>query len=336
MIDGKKILVTGGAGTVGKALVKELLSHDPAVVRVLDNDETKLSELEHELDSQKTRYLLGDIRDKERLYSAVRGIDVIFHAAALKHVNACEYNPFEAAKTNVLGLQNVVDVSIDEGVEKVVFTSSDKAVNPSSVMGTTKLLGEKLVTAANYYKGAHDVKFSSVRFGNVLGSRGSLVPLIRNQISRNVPVTITDPGMTRFYMSEKQAISLILKVMSIMHGGEVFILKMPVFRVGDIVDVLLEEFSDGSKKKKTIGAKAGEKPYEELMTFEESKRALELNDMFVVLPEIKELLQKNGFEFPGSRKANVCEYSSSSIPQSTREELRAAIKELVKERSEAG
>ena len=329
MIDGEKILITGGAGTIGSAMSIELLSMKPSVVRILDNDETKLFELEQEIGNGHARYLLGDVRDKERLYSACRDIDIVFHMAALKHVNACEYNPFEAVKTNVLGVQNVIDVCIDEDVEKVIFTSSDKAVNPTNVMGTSKLLGEKIITAANYYKGSHEQKFTSVRFGNVLGSRGSLLPLLKNQISKGGPVTVTDPEMTRFFMTEKQAISMILKVLSIMHGGEVFILKMPVFRVGDIVDVVVKEAGNGNIKTKLIVPKPGEKHYEELMTVEESKRGIELEGMFAIFPEVKELLQQNGFNFGNSKKARIGEYASNKEKISTKEALRSVLKELI-------
>lgn len=328
MLEGKKVLITGGAGTIGSALAKEILKHDPAVVRLMDNDETKLLESEHELDDKRARYLVGDIRDKERLYSACRDIDVVFHAAALKHVHACEYNPFESVKTNVVGLQNLIDVCIDEDVEKVVFTSSDKAANPTNVMGTTKLLGEKLIAAANYYKGSHDVKFSSVRFGNVLGSRGSLLPLVKKQVTKGGPVTITDPEMTRFYMSETQAISMIFRTLEIMQGGEVFVLKMPVFRVGDIIDVILELANGAHVKTKIIGPKAGEKPYEELMTVEESKRAIDLEGMFVILPDAN-LMDHNRFNFANSKKARIGEYSSDKENASTKEELRNALKGLI-------
>jgi len=179
----KKILITGGTGSIGQEIVREVLKHEPAVVRILDIDETKQFELQQEYeDYENIRFLLGDIRDKERLYRAIEDIDIVFHTAALKHVQACEYNPFEAVKTNVIGTQNLIDVAIDEEVEKVIFTSSDKAVNPTNVMGATKLLAERLITSANYYKGARKTVFSSVRFGNVLGSRGSVIPLFKNQI----------------------------------------------------------------------------------------------------------------------------------------------------------
>lgn len=340
MLEGKKVLITGGAGTIGSALAKEVLSKGPAVVRILDNDETKLFELEQEIADNRVRYLLGDVRDKERLYSAVRNIDIVFHAAALKHVHSSEYNPFEAVKTNVLGIQNLIDACIDEDAEKVVFTSSDKAANPANVMGTTKLLGEKLITAANYYKGSQETKFSSVRFGNVLGSRGSLVPIVEKQIRNGGPITVTDPDMTRFYMTEKDAINMIFKVLFIMHGGEVFVLKMPVFRVGDIIEVIMEkkeelvdtivkEITKKAIERKTIGPKSGEKPHEELMTIEESKRAIELDDMFVILPDSKELVQKNGFDFKNSKKAKIGDYASNKEKISTKDELKRALAGLL-------
>lgn len=340
MLEGKNVLITGGAGTIGTALAKEILKHTPAVVRILDNDETKLFEIENELQDTRVRYLLGDVRDKERLYSAVRGINIIFHAAALKHVHSSEYNPFEAIKTNVLGVQNIIDVCIDEDVEKVIFTSSDKAANPTNVMGTTKLLGEKLITAANYYKGSHNAKFSSVRFGNVLESRGSLVPIVKKQIRNGGPITVTDPDMTRFYMTDKEAINMIFRVLSIMHGGEVFVLKMPAFRVGDIIEVIMgmeeelvdtivKEITKKAIEKKTIGPKSGEKYHEELMTVEESKRALELEDMFVILPDSKELVQKNGFDFENSKKAKIGDYASNKEKISTKEELKRALSGLL-------
>lgn len=320
----KKILVTGGAGSIGKDIVKELLKHDPDVVRILDNDETKNFELEQELRSHKNiRYLLGDIRDKERMYSAAKNIDIIFHAAALKHVYACEYNPFEAVKTNIIGLHNMIDVAIDENVEKFIFTSSDKAANPSSVMGTTKLLGEKLVTSANYYKGSHDVIFSSVRFGNVMGSRGSVIPLFKKQMENGGPITITNGEMTRFMMSTKEAISLIFKSAEIMKGGEVFVLKMPVFKLSDLVEVMLESRNMRIEK---INPKPGERAYEELMTREEAKRALETDDMFIILPMVSELLQRNDYIYPNARKAKIIDYTSDSMPPLSKEEIKDFLK----------
>lgn len=307
IIKNKKIAVTGGAGTIGSLIVKKLLQYDPSVIRVVDVDETSLFHLEEEVKSDKIRYLLGDIRDKERMKHALKGIDIVFHTAALKHVKSCEYNSFEAIKTNILGLQNVIDVCIEENIEYFIFTSTDKAANPVNVMGTTKLLGEKLVTSANYYKGNKKTLFSSVRFGNVLGSNGSVIEVFRNQINRNNYITLTDGEMTRFIMSPSESIDLIFKTVSIMRGGEVFILKMPCIKMVDFTNVIIEELckilnKDSSLVEiRNIGAKVGEKQYEELLTIEESKRAIENSEMFIILPDMKEI------------KHSISEYKDSVI-----------------------
>ena len=211
MFEGKNILITGGAGTIGSAIVRKVLEHNPKVVRVLDNNETAIFELEQELEAEAFRPLIGDIRDKDRLQRAVQNIDIIFHAAALKHVPLCEYNPFEAVKTNVLGTQNLIEVAINEGVAKLITISTDKAVDPVNVMGATKLLSERLTISANSYRGWQRTIFSCVRFGNVLDSRGSVVPVFRRQIRKGGPVTITDSNMTRFVMSITRAAELVLK-----------------------------------------------------------------------------------------------------------------------------
>ncbi|MDO9097765.1 MAG: polysaccharide biosynthesis protein [Candidatus Methanoperedens sp.] len=303
----KKILVTGGTGSLGKELVWHLLKNGlPETVRIYDVDETEQFNFQQELryyfkDNLKKyedsiRFLLGDVRDKERLNRAAENIDIIFHTAALKHVMACEYNPFEAVKTNVLGMQNIIDVAIDNDVNKIIFTSSDKAVNPSNTMGATKLLAEKLMTAANYYKGARKCIFSSVRFGNVMGSRGSVIPLFIQQIKMGGPVTITDPTMTRFMMSMSQAVDLVFKSAEMAQGGEVFIFKMPVVNILDLAEVLIEGLAPkyGHSREdigiEIIGTKPGEKMYEELMTEDEASRSLEMEDMFIIIPEMIEEL----------------------------------------------
>jgi len=336
----KNILITGGVGSVGKEIINQILKFDPKIVRLLDIDESREFELEHELeqklsskDFDKLRFFLGDIRDKERLKRAIEDVDIVFHTAALKHVNSCEYNPFEAVKTNILGLQNLIDVSIENEVEKVIFTSTDKAANPTSTMGATKLLGERLMISANYYKGKRKTIFSSVRFGNVLGSRGSVIPLWIKQIKNGGPVTVTDITMTRFIMSMSRAVELLFKSTEIAHGGEVFIFKMPAVRLKDLVDVVIEEtapkykFNPKDIEIKIIGLKSGEKYYEELMTEEEVTRALETKDMFIVFPQLKELINKEYFRKLGATEVHSSDYNSHKMPLLNKDEIKKVLYE---------
>lgn len=340
MFRNKNILITGGVGSVGKEIINQLLKFDPKIVRILDIDESREFELEQELeqrlsprDFDKLRFFLGDIRDKERLKRAIEDIDIVFHTAALKHVPYCEYNPFEAVKTNILGLQNLIDVAIEEEVEKVIFTSTDKAANPTNTMGATKLLGERLMISANYYKGKRRTVFSSVRFGNVLGSRGSVIPLWIKQIKNGGPVTVTDVTMTRFIMSVSRAVELLFKSTELAQGSEVFIFKMPAVRVGDLVEVVIEEtapkynFNPEDIKIKTIGLKSGEKYYEELMTEEEASRAFETKDMFIVFPQLKELVNKEAFRELGATEVQSKDYNSHKMKLLNKEEIRKILYE---------
>jgi FlaA1/EpsC-like NDP-sugar epimerase len=289
----KSILVTGGTGSIGSEIVRRLLHSRPKVVRVLSNDENSLFSLQQELKGRAdVRFLVGDIRDKERVRKAVEGIDFIFHAAALKHVPLCEYNPFEAVKTNALGTQNLIEVTLEEKATKFITISTDKAVNPVNVMGATKLLAERLTISANYYKGARETVFACVRFGNVLDSRGSVVPLFQEQIKNGGPVTLTDPDMTRFVMTLPRAIALVLKAAEMAHGGEIFIFKMSALRIGDLAEVMVAQLAprygyDPKKIKiKIMGKRAGERSQEELITEEEAENAYEVEDMLVVMPAL--------------------------------------------------
>lgn len=339
LFKGKVILVTGGTGSLGRALIKELLRYQPRVVRIFDLDETEHFDMERSfelempwvIEKDLVRFLVGDVKDKERLQRAMENVDIVFHLAALKHVASCEYNPFEAVKTNVLGTQNLIDAALHNNVERVIFTSSDKAAYPNNTMGATKLLAERLMTAANYYKGRRRTTFASVRFGNVLGSRGSVVPLFLKQIEKGGPVTVTDPTMTRFFMSQAEAISLIFKCARIAKGGEIFILKMPIARIGDLANVLIQEAAPrfGHKpeaiKTKIIGFKPGETHYEELMTEEEASRAVETSDMFIVPP----LLAGSPIGVPRTHYTGSVvrakQYNSRSEPPITPEELKLLL-----------
>jgi len=285
---GKVILVTGGAGSIGSEIVKKLLEYAPNVVRVFDNNETGLFELQQELQKENLRMFVGDIRDKERCKRAVEDVDIVFHAVALKHVPLCEYNPFEAVKTNAIGTQNIIEVVMDEEAEKIITISTDKAANPANVLGATKLLAERLTTSANFYKGKRKTAFSCVRFGNVLGSRGSVVPIFRKQIEAGGPVTLTSQNMTRFAMSISEAVAFILRAAEMAQGGEVFIPKMPAIKIVDLAEVMIQELAskNGHNPKnielKIIGHRAGEKLYEELLTEDEAITTYEINEAFIM------------------------------------------------------
>ena len=315
ILENKIILITGATGSIGQKLIEIILKkYSPKTIRIFSRDESKQFNLANKLRKyeEKLRFLIGNIRDKERLQRAMNNVDIVLHLAALKHVGACEYNPFEAIKTNVLGLQNLIEVSIDNNIEKFLFTSTDKAATPCNTMGVTKLLGEKLITAANYYKG--DVKsiFYSIRFGNVLGSRGSLIPLIENQIKNNLHITLTHKGMTRYIMANDIALELILKTLELAQGGEVFVLKMKTLKIIELIDVLIEHFSKMYNKVveeikiKEIGILTGEKLYEELFSIEESERVYEVDDMYVILPQITEVSQRINVDFyPNIKKFDI-------------------------------
>jgi len=332
---GKLILVTGGTGSIGSVIVRKLLAHKPRQVRIYSRDETKQFELSHVLGQKvPVNYLIGDIRDKERLNMAMENVDIVFHTAALKHVAACERNPFEGVKTNVQGTQNVIDCANANQVDKVIMISTDKATDPTNVMGCTKLLAEKLILASYLYKGNKKTKFCCVRFGNVLGSRGSVVPLFIKQIKQGQPVTVTDPKMTRFIMSISQAVELVFKSTKLMKNHEIFVLKMPVVTLNDLAKAVIKAYNEKNNLKlnvpiKIIGKKCGEKIHEKLLTTDESLGAIELEDMYVILPNLLE--PGAGYKFPDSnsylkgKKATIGEYSSRNVKKMSIK----AIKELL-------
>ncbi|WP_322906517.1 UDP-N-acetylglucosamine 4,6-dehydratase family protein [Paenibacillus campi] len=285
----KKILITGGTGTIGNHLIKQLLQDDPQVIRVFSRDEYKQYEMGIQFQeyAPKLRFLIGDVRDQDRLIRAMKDIDYVFHLAAMKHVPFCEYNPFEAVQTNVIGTQNVIQAAITNNVKKVLFTSTDKAISPTNTYGATKLTGERLISSAESQKGSTQTIFSAVRFGNVMGSRGSVIPLFKQQILDQKPITITDPTMLRYMMTPSQAIDLILKANELAKGGEIFVLKMPVVRIGDLAHALIEQVTEKysimhQTKVEYVGLRPGEKQFEELMTLDERVIAEESEDMYTI------------------------------------------------------
>lgn len=288
----KRVLITGAAGTVGKELIKQLLLMDIKEIKAIDNNEASLFFLNEEHRNE-DRYngFFCDIRDLNRLTYLCKDVDIILHTAAMKHVIISEVSPLDAVKTNADGTANVIQAALDsDKVTRVIYTSSDKAVNPTNVMGTTKLLGERLMTAAINIKCSRNIVFSSTRFGNVIGSKGSVAPIFYKQIQQGKNITITDERMTRFIMTIEEASKLVLEASLLAIGGEVFVTKMPVMRIVDLAQAMIDlvapifDRDPNEIKVELIGSKPGEKLYEELMTDEETVRAYEMDDMFMVKP----------------------------------------------------
>jgi UDP-N-acetylglucosamine 4,6-dehydratase len=281
-LQGKTVLITGGTGSFGTKLLEVLLErHEPEAIRVYSRDELKQSELRRRFvdDEDRLRCLIGDVRDLPRLTRAMRGVDVVVHAAALKQVPACEYNPFEAVQTNVVGAENVVSAAIENDVPLTIALSSDKAVNPVNLYGATKLCAEKIITQGNTYSGHSAACFASVRYGNVVGSRGSVIPLFKAQAPTGV-LTITDERMTRFWITLDQAVDFVLDSLGRMGGGEIFVPRIPSMRVVDMAQALAPD-----AEHRIVGIRPGEKLHEVLLTEDESRHSLETENGFVILPE---------------------------------------------------
>ena len=281
-LNGKTILVTGGTGSFGRKFTEIVLEkYRPKKLIIFSRDELKQHEMRQDFidkGSSPLRYFIGDVRDKERLARAFHGVDIVVHAAALKQVPACEYNPFEAVQTNVIGAKNVIDAAIDQNVENVMAISTDKAVNPINIYGATKLCSEKIFVQANAYSGQGGTKFSICRYGNVVGSRGSVVPVFRDQVKSGI-ITITDNRMTRFWLTLKQGIEFVQRCIGMMNGGEIFVPKIPSVRVVDLARVIAPECDV-----KLIGIRPGEKLHEALVSPDESRQTLDADGAYIVEP----------------------------------------------------
>jgi UDP-N-acetylglucosamine 4,6-dehydratase/5-epimerase len=277
----KNILITGGTGSFGAACIRTLLEHhQPRVIRIYSRDELKQSELQARYAGEsRLRYFIGDIRDRDRLIRATRGVDLIIHGAALKQVPAAEYNPFEAVQTNVIGAENIVAAAIENEVSRTMLLSTDKAVNPVNLYGATKLCAEKIITQGNAYAADSVARFATVRYGNVVGSRGSVVPIFLRQAEAG-ELTITDERMTRFWITLPQAVDFVLSRVPVTEGGEVFVPKIPSMRVVDIAEAI----APGARRRVT-GIRPGEKLHEVLLTEDEARHALELEDGYLIYPE---------------------------------------------------
>ena len=285
MLNNKSILITGGTGSFGRAFTRYVLEHyEPKKIIIYSRDEFKQFNMQNEFReaASKLRFFIGDVRDRERLRRAFEGVDYVIHAAALKQVPACEYNPAEAIKTNINGAQNVIDAALDMGVKKVVALSTDKAVNPVNLYGGTKLVSDKLFIAANAYAGAKDISFAIVRYGNVAGSRGSVIPFFHDIIQKgSSELPITDYRMTRFWISLQQGVELVIKALEEAKGGETFISKIPSFRITDLAEAMLP-----GCKKPEVGIREGEKLHEIMVTVEDSPNTYEYDKHFIVYPQM--------------------------------------------------
>ncbi len=329
-LSNKVILITGGTGSFGKKFTRIVLEKcSPKAIRIYSRGELKQQEMLMEFKNcsnyEKLRFFIGDVRDRERLYRAMNDVDIVVHAAALKQVPTCEYNPIEAIKTNIDGAANIIDAAIDNNVEKVIALSTDKAVHPVNLYGATKLVAEKLFIQGNAYSGKHKTKFSCVRYGNVVGSRGSVVPVFQQQKKRDL-ITITHEKMTRFWITQEQAVRFIINCIDRMKGGEVFIPKIPSMKVIDLADVIAPNC-----EKKVIGIRPGEKINEVLLTPEESRHSREFDRYFVVEPEFS-FWDKSNFK-EGNHLPEGFRYSSEKNKEwLSEEEMKKILKNIKTER----
>lgn len=321
-LDGKSVLVTGGTGSFGKAFVTAALRSKARKVIVFSRDEQKHYEMSRVFTDKRLRFFVGDIRDRDRLHTALRDVDIVVHAAAMKHVPICEYNPIEAVQTNVNGARNLIEAAMANGVEKVIGLSTDKAVSPANLYGATKLCMEKLLTAANAYAGDRWTRFSLVRYGNVMGSAGSVIPLFRSQKTRG-QLTITDSRMTRFWIDMSDAVGLVLRGLELMTGGEIFIPKLPT----SDIETLAEAVAPGVPRT-SVGIRPGEKLHETLISVEEARRTSDLGDVMVVWPEFQFHTTMTGLR-PGTPLPEDFQYSSDRAqPRLDLEATRAMVERV--------
>ncbi len=321
----KTILITGGTGSIGIGIVKQLLDCKPKMIKILTNDENSIFESRRLLgEIPQIKYIVGDVRDNDRIRLAMRNVNIVFHAAAMKHIDICEQNPFDAVKTNVIGTSNILEASIIEGVSKFVFISTDKATNPTTTLGASKLLAERLTQDASSYVENNNTVFSIVRFGNVIGSRGSVFQIFYNQLLNNLPITVTDSRMTRFIMSISDAASMILKISVIAQDGETYILKMPSVKIEELAKSMVEVFKKRTNQKnipkiKISKVREYERFYEILVTDDETPFCYDLGDMY-------KLSKKQS-----KRKLSDKQFNSETSEKISKIKLEKIINELMDE-----
>lgn len=320
-MNGKTVLVTGGTGSFGKKFIKKALTLGVKKIIVFSRDELKQYEMKQEFQDERIRFFIGDVRDKDRLYRAFDGVDIVIHAAAMKHVDACEYNPFEAVKTNIHGAQNIIEAAIDRGVEKVIALSTDKACSPVNLYGATKLASDKLFVAANAYVGEKKTRFAVVRYGNVVGSRGSVVPFFK-KIRETGVVPITDERMTRFWITLDKGVQFVLDNLERMHGGEIFVPKIPSMNIMDLAKAIAPECET-----KIVGIRPGEKLHEAMIMEDDARHTLEFDTYYAILPELS--WWENGTYEGGQKLPDGFMYTSDNNTEwLTIEELKDLVKKM--------
>lgn len=326
MLSGKKVLITGGTGSLGQALTERLLKTDVETIRIFSRNESKQVSMETRFQNKKLRFLIGDIRDKERLITALEDIDIVFHAAALKHVPVIEYNPFESIKTNVIGSQNVIDACLHQNVETAICIGTDKAVSPLNTYGATKLLMEKLFVTANNYlnRKKHRTKFLAVRYGNVVGSSGSVIPKFIEQIKAKKKITVTDPMMTRFSITMDQALDLIIDAAITGKESEIYVPKLKAYSIMDVKQSLIEVLEDTGEE--IVGIRPGEKLHETLINKDEMRFSWDLGNKYMITNPLRDEKDvKQSYDNKISKISNMEIYSSNNVERLSKEEIKSVI-----------
>ena len=327
MFEKKKILITGGTGSFGNAVLKRMLDSDIGEIRIYSRDEKKQDDLRKQLNSDKVKFYIGDVRDLRSLEDVTSGIDYIFHAAALKQVPSCEFYPTEAVKTNILGTENLIDAAIRNKVGKVVCLSTDKAVYPINAMGLSKAMMEKILIAKTRNLDASDTVGCCTRYGNVMASRNSVIPLFVQQLQSNIPLTMTDPAMTRFMMSLEESVDLVLFALEHGQNGEIIVQKAPAVTIGTLVEALKTIFEKPDHPVRIIGTRHGEKQYETLLSREEMSSVIEMNDFFRVVPDTRDLNYSKFFE---EGETSITEHHDYTSHNTYRLDLNETMEMLMK------
>ena len=324
MLDGKTILITGGTGSFGNAALDSFLGTNVDEIRIFSRDEKKQNDMRIRINNEKLKFYIGNVRDFDSINSAMKGVDYVFHAAALKQVPSCEFYPLEALKTNVLGTENVLNSAIVSGVKKVIILSTDKAVYPINAMGMSKALMEKIMVAKSREVSDDEIILCGTRYGNVIGTRGSVIPLFIDQIKQGQPLTVTDPDMTRFFMPLGDAIQLVVHALENGGQGDMFVQKSPACTIGDLASVLKDIF-EATNEIKIIGVRHGEKMYETLMTREEMARCEDSGDYFKISPDVRDLNYEKYFSVGEQDISSLSDYNSSNTQQLSRDEIKEVL-----------